>query len=217
MKNILIIFCIIYFTTSFSQENNYPKGIYMNFDEVINKRPSKDYNVELEKRSVAKIKMNGGNDYQLNSRDKSVKRKVLKKQVYAYSDGNKLYLNCFKHKVQTWYSEILSDQDYFIFKASIPLQTQKFNYKIKELTNGKFIGFGGAFTGMKLAMLRFPYILNKKTQKVSLITNKNIRDFISSNRVLLSRYEKEPNKNDLDIIMSYIIEWNETKIDANKT
>jgi hypothetical protein len=208
MKNTFIILTLFFCSYNYSQEINYPKGMYMNFNEIINKQPSKNYNIELEKRSVGKIKMNGGNDFQLNSVDKLVKRKVLKKQIYAYSDGNKLYLNCFKHKLQTWYSEILSDGNNFIFKASIPLQVEKYGYKLKELTKGEFIGFGGAFTGMKLAMLRFPYILNKSTEKVSLVTDKNIREFISSNKNLLKKYEKETNKNDLDVIMKYLIEWN---------
>ena len=51
----------------------------MNFQEVKEKKPSKNYAVELEKRSKGKIKMNGGNDYQLNPVNKNVKKKVLKK------------------------------------------------------------------------------------------------------------------------------------------
>lgn len=45
----------------------------MSFQEVKEKKPSENYTVELEKISKGKIKMNGGNDYQLNPVNKNVK------------------------------------------------------------------------------------------------------------------------------------------------
>ena len=72
----------------------------------MNKKPSENFNVELEKRSKGKIKMNGGNDYQLNPVDKNVKKKILKREVYAFSDGTDLFLNSFKHELQFWYSKV---------------------------------------------------------------------------------------------------------------
>ena len=209
-KIILIVTLVLITLNSFAQNNNYPKGMYMSFDEIINKSPSENFTVELEKRTQGKIKMNGGNDYQLNSVDKSVKRKVLFKNVLAYSDETDLYLNCFIYRLQRWYSKILSDKKYFVFKAGIPFESEKFGYKLSELTKGKFIGFGGALTGMKLALLRFPYVLNKSTQELNLVTDKNIRNFISENEELLKKYEKETEKNDLEMILNYLIEWNET-------
>lgn len=64
---------------------------------------------------------------------------------------------------------------------------------------------------MKLALLRFPYVLHKSTQKLYLITDINIREFIGKDTKLLEDYEKEENKIDLDIIMSYLIRWNEKR------
>ena len=184
--------------------------MYMSFDELISKNPSENFNVALEKRTKAKIKMNGGNDYQLNSVDKSIKRKVLTKKVLAYSDETDLYINCLKYRLQRWYAIILSDKSHFVFKASMPFEPEKYGYKVSELTKGKFIGFGGAFSGVKLALLRFPYVLNKSTQELSLVTDKNIRKFISDNEELLKKYEQEPNKNNLEMILNYLIKWNET-------
>jgi len=43
------------------------------------------------------------------------KRKVLIKQVYAYSDGNDLFLNSFKHELQFWYSKVEGEnENYFV-------------------------------------------------------------------------------------------------------
>ena len=212
MKKVILIFALVFSSIySFCQISDYPKGMYMSFEELINKNPSENFNVELEKRTRSKIKMNGGNDYQLNSNDKFIKRKVLYKNVLAYSDQNNLFINCFKFKLQGWYTKIESDKSHFVFKASIPMDSNKYGYKLSELTKGKFIGFGGAFTGMKLALLRFPYILNKSTQELSLVTDKNIRQFISNNENLLKKYELEPDKNNLDMIFKYLIEWNENE------
>ena len=114
MKKILIAIIIILSINSYSQ-TKYQKGIYLTFDEILQNKPSANYNVELEKRTEGEIKMNGGNDYQLNALDKSTNRSQLKKEVEAYSDGENLYLNCKKLKLQTWYSIVLSDKKYFFF------------------------------------------------------------------------------------------------------
>ena len=79
MKKVLLIFFLCLVNQNLkAQTESYPTGIYMNFQEVMNKKPSENFNVELEKRSKGKIKMNGGNDYQLNPVDKNVKKKILK-------------------------------------------------------------------------------------------------------------------------------------------
>ena len=64
----------------------------MTFDEILQNKPSANYNVALEKRTEGEIKMNGGNDYQLNALDNSTNRGQLKKEVEGYSDGENLYL-----------------------------------------------------------------------------------------------------------------------------
>ena len=59
MKKIaLFIFLIIINYTLKAQTEKYPKGIYMRFQEVIDKNPSENDTVELEKRTKGKIKMN---------------------------------------------------------------------------------------------------------------------------------------------------------------
>lgn len=56
MKNIILIFIICFCNHSLkAQTETYPKGVYMNFQEVMSKNPSKNYNVELEKRSQGMV------------------------------------------------------------------------------------------------------------------------------------------------------------------
>ena len=100
MKKIILITVLTLFNYLLNaQSEEYPKGIYMSFQEILDKTPSSNHLVDLEKRSKGKIKMNGGNDYQLNPVNKNVNKKVLKKQAYAYSDGNDLFLNAFHYEV----------------------------------------------------------------------------------------------------------------------
>src|SRR5690606_22909075 len=130
---------------SYSQSDNYPQGLYMNLQEVLDKKPSVDHKVELEQRSPGKIKMNGGNDYQLNSEDKSVKRSFLFKEVYAYSENSDLYLNCFNFELQGWYAKVEGENsNYFFFKAGIPMNPKRYGYKSSDLSS-MFGGVVGAF------------------------------------------------------------------------
>jgi len=98
-----------------------------------------------ELRTKGKIKMNGGNDYQLNPVDKNVKRKVLKKQVYAYSDGNDLFLNSFKHELQFWYSKVEGEnENYFVFNAGIPMNMKRYGMESSDIS----YMFGGIISGL---------------------------------------------------------------------
>lgn len=192
MKKIIITIILISSIHSFSQ-NKYQKGIYLTFEEILQNKPSVNYNVELEKRTEGEIKMNGGNDYQLNTLDKLISRSQLKKDVEAYSDGDNLYLNCKKLKLYTWYSKVLSDKKYFVFSGALPENYKDYGIELSELSN-MFGAVGGALSGMKLALLRFPYILDKTNQKLILVSSKNINEVFSNDKIILEKYNQDSEK-----------------------
>jgi hypothetical protein len=189
-------------------QNKYQKGFYRTFDEILQNKPSADYNVELEKRGDGKIKLNGGNDFQLNALDNTIKRSNLKNDFEAYSDGENLYLNCAKLKLFFWYAKVVSDKKYFVFSAAFPQNFKDYGLKMDELSF-MFGGIGGAFSGMELAMLRFPYILDKTNQKLTLVSSKNINEIFSNDKIILERYNNDEEKDKLEIILKYLSEWNE--------
>ncbi len=206
-KTTIFIFLIIINYTVKAQTEKYPKGIYMSFLEVIDKNPSENYNVELEKRTRGKIKMNGGNDYQLNSVNKNVKRKVLKKQVYAYSDGSDLFLNSFKHELQFWYSKVDGEnENYFVFNAGIPMNMKRYGMKSSDISY-MFGGIISGFSAAKRALIRLPYVMNKKTQEVILVSEKNIRKLFGGSTDLITEYENETEKDNVEILTKYLIRW----------
>ena len=208
MKEItLIIFLVIINYSIKAQTDTYPKGNYMNFQEIKDKNSSKNYVVELEKRSKGKIKMNGGNDYQLNPIDKNVKKNVLKKQVYAYSDGNDLYLNSFKHELQFWYSKVdAENENYFVFNAGIPMNMKRYGMKSSDISY-MFGGIIAGFSAAKKALIRLPYVMDKNTQEVILVSEKNIRELMSESTDLIAEYETETEKDNVETLTKYLLKW----------
>ena len=213
MKKVLLIFflCLLNHNLK-AQTESYPTGIYMNFQEVMNKKPSQNYNVELEKRTKGKIKMNGGNDYQLNPVDKNVKKKILKREVYAYSDGTDLFLNSFKHELQFWYSKVEGENDnYFVFRAGIPMNMKRYGMESSD-NSYMFGGIISGFSAAKRALIRLPYMMDKNTQEVILVSEKNIKELINKSTDLITEYEKEAEKDSVETLNKYLLKWiNERK------
>lgn len=208
MKKITLVFLLLVINYSIkAQMETYPRGIYMSFQEVKEKNPSENYTVELEKRSKGKIKMNGGNDYQLNPVNKNVKKKVLKRQVYAYSDGNDLFLNSLKHELQFWYSKVDGENDnYFIFNAGVPMNMKRYGMEPSNISY-MFGGIIAGFSAAKKALIRLPYIMDKNTQDVILVSEKNIRELMRESTDLIEEYEKETEKDNVETITKYLLKW----------
>ncbi len=207
MKKILLIVIILMFSVQAKPQNDaYPKGLYMSFEEVVEKLPSQNYDVELEERAKGEIKMNGGNDYQLNPINKNVKKKFLRGNVYAYSDGTDLYLNCLKYELQVWYSKVEGENEqYFLFNAGIPMFPK--DYGIKNNDISYVFGVIGAFSAAKKALVRLPYLLNKESEEVVLVSEKNIKEVIGNSSKLAIEFDKEAEKEDVEVLSKYLLRW----------
>ncbi|TXE09081.1 hypothetical protein ES711_03870 [Gelidibacter salicanalis] len=208
MKNLILMIALICFNNhSNAQISSYPEGVYMDLQEVLDKAPSKTANAKLEHRTPGKIKMNGGNDYQINPLDKDVKRSFFLKDVFAYSEGTDLYINCSKYELQYWYSKVEGEnENFFFFKAGIPMHPKKFGLENSDV-NYMFGGFVGAFGAAKRALIRLPYVLDKPTKAPILVSQKNIRDYIGGSPRLVEAYDKETEKDAVEIISKYLLKW----------
>lgn len=103
MKYLIFTFALLLFEhSSMAQTNHFPKGAYMSFEEIINKSPSKQLDLEIEKRSIGDIRMSGGNDFKITSKDKNIPTKTLKRELWAYSFGDTLFLNGISFAFQPW-------------------------------------------------------------------------------------------------------------------
>jgi len=195
-KGILFILLVGIIIIPVKAQRNYPKGIYLNLNELNLMKPSADYDIIVEERTKGDIVMYGGNDYKLTSYDNSIKKRYLKKEVFAYSDGKNLFLNCFPLKLYSGYTKILNDGNkYFIFKASIS-QDQDLSYM--------FGGVGGAMQATK----RYLYAYDKATKTVIPITTNTLKKLLKNNQNLLDDYLSEQNKENEEIQLKYLIMLN---------
>lgn len=202
MKDILLIIaaCLIGFP-GISQES-YPKGSYMTWEELKAKTPGETFELSMERRTKTDIKMNGGNDYRLTSEDKSVKNKVLKREILAYSTGDSLYINGLPYKLQTWYAKVLSEGKYYVFTAGIPMDK---TLQTKEMQQGMAFGaIGGGIAGASLAMKRFLYILDKETNKVKMIDAAVLSEMLIAYPDLLAQFNSEPEKDEIPTQIEYL-------------
>ena len=136
-------------------QTSYPEGVYMSWEEIQTKSPSGKMDLEIVERTPGEIKMQGGNDYKLVSPDNSVKNKVLRKEIWAISDGNKFYINCLHHGCQIWYALVESEEDQLAFKAGVTNS---------ESTTAAVVG--GAIGAAAIAMKRYNYTLNLETMEL---------------------------------------------------
>jgi hypothetical protein len=208
MKKLLLIAMIITQLTCYTQAQcKYPKGAYMSFDEIVNKVPSQQIDLQVTRRSRGDIKMVGGNDYKLSANDKTVKKSAIRKEICAYSTGDSLYLNCAPYKVQPMYACVISDGDYLVIKAGISANQKE--YKEQMATAAMFGAIGGAFAGAQLALLRFVYAIDKKSNKIIRMNDQTLREILAPKPELLNLYAADVNKNSQETLIKYLRMFNE--------
>lgn len=178
----------------------------MNFEELIRKSPDTTIHLVIEKRTRTDIAMNGGNDYKLVSIDKTIRRKGLKKEIFAYSTGDSLYINCSKYKLQNWYAKVISDGRYLVFTAGIPMDPAKQSKKLKEdiYFSTQFGAVAGAFAGAELALMRFLYIIDTKTNEVKMVDPAVMNDVLQYYPDLYLKYNTESKKDDRDTQIEFL-------------
>ena len=206
LKYFILLVSVFIISNSFSQ-GNYPEGCYMSFEEIISKTPSKNYNISITKRSMSDIKMHGGNDYKLVSLDKKLKKRDLKWDIWAYSDGRGLYLNCGHHRLQKWYTKVISDGRYMIFIAGIPIDQSAYSTEMQ--TAMLFGAVGGAFAGAELAMQRYLYVLDKEWMKVTMIDVSNMEYLLREDTILLKIFTSDSSKREVETQIDYLKMLNE--------
>lgn len=185
-----------------AQQQKYPKGAYMSFEEIVKKTPSQQLDLTIEKRTKGDIKMVGGNDYKLTTEDKSIEKKMLKTELWGYSAGDTLYINCFQYKVQPWYACVVSDGKYLIIRAGLSQNQDLYKKQMKMAV--LFGAMGGAFAGAKMALMRFVYTIDKSTNSLKMINSEALKELLADRKDILAQYEQEPNKEDDQILIKYL-------------
>ncbi|MGV8093510.1 MAG: DUF6563 family protein [Mangrovibacterium sp.] len=192
-----------------AQTSIYPKGAYMNIDEIKSKSPSKALDLKVIRRTPGDIKMAGGNDYKLDTDDKTIQGKTLRKELWAYSDGDTLYLNCLQYKLQLWYAAVISSGRYLVFKGGIPADNKMYKSEM-QVTAVAFGAIGGAIAEAKLAMMRFLYALDLEINTVKMIVPETLKSLLADRPELLEQYKQEQTPEDETVLIKYLTLLNQS-------
>jgi hypothetical protein len=115
LRFLFLLLLIVYIhLPSYSQSENYPKGVYINLQEVLSKQPSKQNPFKIIALQQKKTYLGLGDEFMIkpdNKRDE----KLFRKEAFAVSDGNNLYINCKVIRTQNFYTKILASGQYYVF------------------------------------------------------------------------------------------------------
>ncbi len=216
MNKLFLILPLVILLSSitFGQHQNYPEGVYLSLDEIKQKSPSIVTKLNIHRRSKGDIKMNGGNDYKILSPDKSIRKKTIKKEYLAYSNGDSLFINCRKYKIQAWYAKVISDGKYLVFSAGLSMIPEMQKEQLhNQVQMGYMLGaIGGALEGAHLAMLRFIYIINKESNEINTISIKYLKEILAEYPELLKQYNSEEQQAGQDVFLKYLQLLNEVHL-----
>ena len=70
----LLLTCIT--INCFSQTQKMPSGVYLNLEQLKNRTPAFDANLQVTRRTEGDIGFNGGNDYEIKSDIDSINKKL---------------------------------------------------------------------------------------------------------------------------------------------
>jgi len=199
LKNVTTLICtFLLLSSSAFAQTSYPKGGYKSFEEFQNKQPSIPFVFEITRRTKGDIKMNGGVDYKVTS--DSISKSTIKRDIYAISSGDTLYMNCFTHKVQFWYAKVLVEGKYIAFEGGIPMDKNS-----GVVAAGVAFGpLGGGIAGAHTAMLRYLYIMEAAVGKIKQFDSKYLITLLESFPDLKNQYLNEPKQADEETLLKYL-------------
>lgn len=202
---LLFITSVFVIQISCSQGTNYPKGAYKTSIEFKNKEPSILFEFNIEKKTNSEIVMYGGADYKVTSINDLVKKKTIKKEIFAISTGDTLYLNCYLQQAQKGYAKVISEGEYIVFIGPVN------NGDVAAMSSqGSSSGaIGGAIAGAEIAGMRDLYVLDALQSMARPLNRVLLRKILKPYPDLLQLYENEDDMNSHEVMLKYLIFVNE--------
>lgn len=209
MRQILLLFTLI-MISNHTWSQKYQDGGFKSLTDLKNNTPEYKVDFNISKRTMADIKAWGGNDYKIESADQTVTKKAIKKEIVGIVKNDSLYLNGIPIVGLIWYAKVEVLGKYCFLRPSFPV-----NRKIqKELgLNDPQYGYmfgavGGAIQGSQMAVKRIPLIYNIETGNKWLLAESNILKILQEYPDLLADFEKESDKKNEDVLISYLVKVN---------
>jgi hypothetical protein len=142
--------------------------------------------------------MVGGNDYKIIRITANGKKRAIKEDVFAISNGDTLFLNCEMQRLQSWYAIANQKDSLLLFKAGICQDI------FSELsTEASLYGVLGPIGTAHAATIRYLYVLNIQTGKVEILTEKYLKKILKSKVDILKNYEAEKDRTSDEILLKY--------------
>lgn len=182
----VIAICVLLCSLSLFSQTTYPEGVYMSRKELVNKKPSNRLELQIE--------LSGdGFSYKVKRVDKELKRKVIRKKIWAISTGEDLYLNGYHIDFDYGlYFKTEHEGKYLLYQGGV------------TAGDGAVIAFGGGIAAAAAAgAARWLYAWNPKTDDNYKINSTALEKWLKETPELLKLYKREPHYRDMDVLIEY--------------
>jgi len=199
-KTSILIWLFIKTISVFAQKTD---EIYPTMSDYIQNRADATTGIIIEKRTRGQIYMVGGNDFKIYSANKAYS-KSIKKEIWAIKSNDSLYLNCFQFKLGLWYAYAEKINDKLYFTAAITMDKEQ---RQKMAMIGTFAGpIGAGLAGGDLALNRFYYVVNLKTDEMQYLSKAEMLNTINLYPDLVEKYKQEKEPEGIETLRYYLTE-----------
>jgi hypothetical protein len=178
----------------------FPNGVYLTHEHFKNRTPSFNTDLNTIIRSSGDVFLNGGNAYKFESKNDSLDKDFIKKEIYAYVKNDSVFINCKHHKLQSWYSLALTNGNFVVFYSAV---------STGRMIRNSTLGMGGAIGGA-LSNGNYAYhVLSLRTGNARELSKDYIKGRLKEYPDLLEEFELEKKKNTIEVLLKYIDKLNE--------
>ena len=191
--------------SGFAQDQLFPDGIYTDLESLRNRYPALETRLQVTHRSKGDIMMMGGNDYKLEDPTDSIGKKDIQKQVFAYVQGDSIFLNGTVHELPPHFCLCLTKGPFLVFEAGPTMD--------EGVAAGVMFGAIGSALS---ATSRYLYVLSLRTGNVRLLTEDYDTNRLKEDPQLLEEYSEERSPDSGATLIKYMNLFNKTlKISPN--
>lgn len=186
LKISTVAICVLMSSLSLFSQTTYPEGVYMNRKELLNKKPSDTLDLRI-------TPTGDGFSYQVKRVDKDLKKKVIRKRIWAISNGEDLFLNGYHIDFDYGlYLKTEHEGKYLLYQGGV------------TAGDGAMIAFGGGIAAAAVAgVAKWLYAWNPKTGDNYKINKGTLEEWLEKTPEILDEYQREPRPKDMDVLIEY--------------
>jgi hypothetical protein len=239
MRSLVLVAFVFFAVTLSAQDFEFPRGVYMTYNELMDRKPSKDCEFSVTEKTNVAIRLIGGGRYSMETTKRCLKSKKVKNEVFAYSSGDSLFINSKLITGSPGYVLVTEFGRFLLFKSGLAqfgkmndIQMGNIPYmsldgKIKKTTNiivgegavggavGGLVsgiinsGLEGTLYNYNIPNIRFYYVIDQKENKIKTLSRNVMKSFLDDYPELLKEYNKIELKHDKNVYLKYIQLMNE--------